>query len=159
MVYKVDRFARNTEDHFAVRRILLSHGTSLHSVTEPIGNRPAEKFIETVLAGASEYDSDAPSIADLNLEQVLAAASWLLPRLAAVWEPLAPESRARFERLVFPKGLRCNDDCTVRTSELGPIMVLSGAQVAIDSDKVDLGGIEPPTDPCHGSVLPLYYRP
>ena len=24
---------------------------------------------------------------------------------------------------------------------------------------VDLGGIGPPTNPCHGSVLPLYYRP
>lgn len=57
VVYKVDRFARNTEDHFAVRRILVGYGTSLHSVTEPIGNKPAEKFIETVLAGAAEYDN------------------------------------------------------------------------------------------------------
>jgi len=57
VVFRVDRFARNTEDHFAVRRILQRYGTSLHSVTEPIGNRPAEKFIETVLAGASEYDN------------------------------------------------------------------------------------------------------
>jgi site-specific DNA recombinase len=57
VVYKVDRFARNTEDHFAVRRILVGYGTSLHSVTEPIGNKPAEKFVETVLAGAAEYDN------------------------------------------------------------------------------------------------------
>lgn len=57
VVFKVDRFARNTEDHFAVRRILMSYGTALHSVTEPIGNKPAEKFIETVLAGAAEYDN------------------------------------------------------------------------------------------------------
>src|SRR5689334_6179184 len=57
VVFKVDRFARNTEDHFAVRRILLTSGTALHSVTEPIGNKPAEKFIETVLAGAAEYDN------------------------------------------------------------------------------------------------------
>ena len=57
VVYRVDRFARNTEDHFAVRRVLMSCGTSLHSVTEPIGNKPAEKFIETVLAGAAEYDN------------------------------------------------------------------------------------------------------
>ena len=57
VVYRVDRFARNTEDHFAVRRLLMSYGTSLHSVTEPIGNKPAEKFIETVLAGAAEYDN------------------------------------------------------------------------------------------------------
>lgn len=57
VVFRVDRFARNTEDHFAVRRVLLNYGTALHSVTEPIGNRPAEKFIETVLAGAAEYDN------------------------------------------------------------------------------------------------------
>ena len=54
---RVDRFARNTEDHFAVRKILHTYGTSLHSVTEPIGDKPAEKFIETVLAGAAEYDN------------------------------------------------------------------------------------------------------
>jgi site-specific DNA recombinase len=57
IVLRVDRFARNTEDHFAVRKILLGYGVSLQSVTEPIGNKPAEKFIETVLAGASEYDN------------------------------------------------------------------------------------------------------
>lgn len=57
IVLRVDRFARNTEDHFAVRKILHTYGTSLHSVTEPIGNKPAEKFIETVLAGAAEYDN------------------------------------------------------------------------------------------------------
>lgn len=57
IVLRVDRFARNTEDHFAIRRILLDYETTLHSVTEPIGNKPAEKFIETVLAGAAEYDN------------------------------------------------------------------------------------------------------
>lgn len=57
IVLRVDRFARNTEDHFAVRKILLEYGTTLHSVTEPIGNKPTEKFIETVLAGAAEYDN------------------------------------------------------------------------------------------------------
>jgi site-specific DNA recombinase len=57
LVLRVDRFARNTEDHFAVRKILLEYGTTLYSVTEPIGNKPAEKFVETVLAGAAEYDN------------------------------------------------------------------------------------------------------
>ena len=57
VVLRVDRFARNTEDHFAIRKILLNYGVSLHSVTEPIGNSPTEKFIETVLAGAAEFDN------------------------------------------------------------------------------------------------------
>jgi len=57
VVYKVDRFARNTEDHFFVRKMLIEYGVTLHSVTEPIGNNPAEKFIETVLAGSAEFDN------------------------------------------------------------------------------------------------------
>ncbi len=57
VVWKVDRFARNTEDHFAVRKILMDYGVSLFSVTEPIGNDPSGKFMETVLAGAAEFDN------------------------------------------------------------------------------------------------------
>ena len=57
VVAKVDRFARNTEDHFYVRKTLIDYGVTLHSVTEPIGNNPTEKFIETVLAGSAEFDN------------------------------------------------------------------------------------------------------
>ena len=57
VVWKVDRFARNTEDHFGVRKILLDYGVSLHSVTEPIGDSPAEKLFEVMLAGFAEFDN------------------------------------------------------------------------------------------------------
>ena len=57
VVLRVNRFARNTEDHFAVRKILLNYGTTLHSVTEPIGNKPSEKLVETVLAATAEYEN------------------------------------------------------------------------------------------------------
>jgi DNA invertase Pin-like site-specific DNA recombinase len=57
VVWKVDRFARNTEDHFAVRKILLDYGTTLLSVTETIGNSPSEKLLETILAATSEFDN------------------------------------------------------------------------------------------------------
>ncbi len=57
VVAKVDRFARNTEDHFFVRKRLLDYGVTLHSVTEPIGNSPTGKFVETVLAASSEFDN------------------------------------------------------------------------------------------------------
>jgi integrase len=46
VVYKVDRFARNTEDHFYVRKTLLDYGVTLHSVTEPIGNKTLKEVIE-----------------------------------------------------------------------------------------------------------------
>ncbi len=57
VVLRVDRFARNTDDHFAVRKILMDYGVTLHSVTEPIGNKPAEKLFETMLAGFAEFDN------------------------------------------------------------------------------------------------------
>ena len=40
VVWKVDRFARNAEDHFAVRKLLLEYGVTLRSVTEPDWPRP-----------------------------------------------------------------------------------------------------------------------
>lgn len=57
VVHKVDRFARNMEDHFSVRKQLLDSGVSLHSVTEPIGNNPTEKFLESMLAASAEFDN------------------------------------------------------------------------------------------------------
>ncbi len=57
VVWKVDRFARNTEDHFAVRKILTDYGVTLRSVTEPIGDNPAEKLFETMLAGFAQFDN------------------------------------------------------------------------------------------------------
>ncbi len=62
VVLRLDRFARNTEDHFSVRKILTDYGVALHSVTEPIGSGPAEKFIETVLAGAAQFENDIRKI-------------------------------------------------------------------------------------------------
>ena len=57
VVWKVDRFARNAEDHFAVRKILMDYGVSLRSVTEVIGQDPTEKLFETMLAGFAEFDN------------------------------------------------------------------------------------------------------
>src|SRR3989344_255180 len=57
VVLKVDRFARNTEDHFAVRKILRDYGVTLQSVTENIGDSPQEKFMETLLAATADFDN------------------------------------------------------------------------------------------------------
>ena len=57
MVWKVDRFARNTEDHFAIRRLLRSAGVELRSATEPIGDDPNAKLFETIVAGFAEFDN------------------------------------------------------------------------------------------------------
>ena len=57
VVLRVDRFARNADDHFAIRKILATYGVTLHSVTEPIGNEPVAKLLETFLAGIAEFDN------------------------------------------------------------------------------------------------------
>ena len=58
IVWKIDRFARNTTDHFAVSAKLKQHGAGLHSVTEPISGDPQGKLMETLLAGFAEFEND-----------------------------------------------------------------------------------------------------
>jgi site-specific DNA recombinase len=58
IVWKIDRFARNTTDHFAVRAKLVQYGTMLHSVTEHINDDPQGKLMETLLAGFAEFEND-----------------------------------------------------------------------------------------------------
>lgn len=58
IVWKLDRFARNTTDHFAVGTKLKQCGTRLHSVTESITDDPHGKLMETLLAGFSEFENE-----------------------------------------------------------------------------------------------------
>ena len=58
VVWKIDRFARNTTDHFAVRAKLIQYDTTLHSVTEPISQDPQGKLMETLLAGFAEFENE-----------------------------------------------------------------------------------------------------
>lgn len=57
VVHKCDRFARNVEDHYSVRRKLLDYGTQLHSVTEPIDDSPQGKVFEAMLSAFAEFDN------------------------------------------------------------------------------------------------------
>lgn len=58
VVWKVDRFARNTEDHYSVKKTLTNYKVTLHSVTEAIGSQPAEKFMEALLAASAQFDNE-----------------------------------------------------------------------------------------------------
>ena len=58
IVWKVDRFARNTTDHFAVRAKLTQYGVNLMSVTEPITQDHMGKLMETFLAGYAEFENE-----------------------------------------------------------------------------------------------------
>jgi DNA invertase Pin-like site-specific DNA recombinase len=57
VVYRIDRFARCAEDHAVVAATLRRYGTELRSVTEPIDNSAAGRFMETVLSGMAEMDN------------------------------------------------------------------------------------------------------
>jgi site-specific DNA recombinase len=61
IVYKLDRFARNSEDHYAIRSMLAKVGVRLLSATEPIDDSPAGKFMESMLAAVAEFDNSVRS--------------------------------------------------------------------------------------------------
>jgi DNA invertase Pin-like site-specific DNA recombinase len=58
LVWKIDRFARNTSDYFNIKAILLKYGVRVVSVTEPIDENPEGKLLETILAGFAQFDND-----------------------------------------------------------------------------------------------------
>lgn len=58
IVWKLDRFARNVEDHFAIKATLRRYGVSVVSVTEPIAADANGKLMETILAGFAAFDND-----------------------------------------------------------------------------------------------------
>ena len=62
LVWKVDRFARNVEDHFTVKANLRRLGVTVLSVTEPIEADPNGKLLETILAGFAQFDNDVRAV-------------------------------------------------------------------------------------------------
>lgn len=61
IVYRLDRISRQTSDYLAIRKKLAECEIELISATEPTGNSPTEKFIETMLAGFAQMDNDVRS--------------------------------------------------------------------------------------------------
>ena len=61
IVYRLDRVSRQTSDYLVIRRKLVECEITLISATEPTGNSPTEKFVETMLAGFAQMDNDIRS--------------------------------------------------------------------------------------------------
>lgn len=61
IVYRLDRVSRQTTDYLSIRKKLSEYDIKLLSATEPTGNSPTEKFIETMLAGFAQMDNDVRS--------------------------------------------------------------------------------------------------
>ena len=58
IIYRLDRISRQTSDYLAIRKKLAECEIKLISATEPTGNSPTEKFVETMLAGFAQMDND-----------------------------------------------------------------------------------------------------
>ncbi len=58
LVYRLDRLSRQTQDYLAIRKKLAECEITLISATEPTGNSPTEKLVETILAGFAQLDND-----------------------------------------------------------------------------------------------------
>jgi Resolvase, N terminal domain len=56
--YNVSRLSRDKYDYFALRAFFQKLGITLRSVTEPLDDSPAGRFIEGVLASAAQFDND-----------------------------------------------------------------------------------------------------
>ena len=61
IVYRLDRLSRQIADYLAIRKKLAEYEIALISASEPTGNSPTEKFIETMLAGFAQMDNDVRS--------------------------------------------------------------------------------------------------
>ena len=58
IVYRLDRISRQTADYLAIRKKLTEIDITLISASEPTGDTPTERFIETMLAGFAQMDND-----------------------------------------------------------------------------------------------------
>lgn len=58
VVYGLSRFSRNNADHHAIAALLRGQGIALRSVTEPIDDSPAGRFMEGILASMHQFDND-----------------------------------------------------------------------------------------------------
>lgn len=58
IVWKVDRFARRSEDHHTLRAYLTRLGVSLVSVTEPIEDSNTGRLMESMLAAFAQFDNE-----------------------------------------------------------------------------------------------------
>lgn len=61
IVYRLDRLSRQVGDFLAIKKTLTEYQIALISTSEPTGNSPTEKFVETMLASFAQMDNDVRS--------------------------------------------------------------------------------------------------
>jgi len=102
LVWKIDRFARNVEDHYTIKAALKKLGVGIVSVTEPIQADPNGKLMETILAGFAQFDNDIRALRTVQgMQQRLREGIWpfkpplgyLPPRMGKKTQPDEPDPR------------------------------------------------------------------
>jgi len=77
VVHKLDRLARNLEDHAAVRAALRKAGVQLHSVTESLEDSASGKLVEGILASIAEfYSANLAQEIRKGMDQKAAEGGW-----------------------------------------------------------------------------------
>ena len=77
VVHKLDRLARNLEDHAAVRAALRKAGVQLHSVTETLEDSASGKLVEGILASIAEfYSANLAQEIRKGMDQKAAEGGW-----------------------------------------------------------------------------------
>lgn len=62
VVYKIDRFARQTLDHAVLAGNLKRYGVTIRSATEPITDDPTGALTENMLAAFAQFDNDMRAV-------------------------------------------------------------------------------------------------
>ncbi len=57
-VYRLDRLSRQTQDYLTIRKQMIECEITLISASEPTGNSPTEKLLETILASFAQHDNE-----------------------------------------------------------------------------------------------------
>lgn len=76
LVWKLDRFSRNADDHAIFRAQLVKAGATVVSATESMEDDPAGRLLRTVLAGISQFDNECRAERTLTAMRSLAQAGW-----------------------------------------------------------------------------------
>lgn len=82
IVWKIDRFCRSTEDHFALRAMLSKYGVKILSVTEPISDTSQGRMLEGVLAVFAQFDNDVRTDrVNIGMMQKAQKGRWVFGRI------------------------------------------------------------------------------
>jgi site-specific DNA recombinase len=80
VVHKLDRFARNTLDHAALKTVFSRLDITLKSVTEPIDNTPPGRFMESIFAAFAQLDNDVRAERTTSgMKHRLLSGQWTFP--------------------------------------------------------------------------------